>query len=71
MKGYGERVNYSVFECTIKKAHVRRLKEKILSLINTREDSVLFYHLCWTCVEKRETSGNTDSRKKETGNIII
>ena len=58
LKDYaGERVNFSVFECHIKKRRYVRLKSRINEIINLKEDSVLFYDLCLNCEEKREAVG--------------
>ncbi len=67
LKGYGIRVNYSVFECRIRKSGIFPLKKKIEAIINSGQDSVLYYFLCGKCADQREQSGI----KKEKYDTII
>jgi len=54
---FGRRVNYSVFECILKKKEILELKRKIEKYVNKKEDTVLYYYLCQACKEKREIYG--------------
>lgn len=42
---YGNRVQNSVFECVMDAAKCRQVKEKLLKIINEKEDSIRFYYL--------------------------
>lgn len=42
---YGQRVQFSVFECIVDPAQWIRLKERLLSEINPGKDSLRFYYL--------------------------
>lgn len=42
---YGQRVQNSVFECIMDAAKCREVKEKLLTIINEKEDSIRFYYL--------------------------
>ncbi len=42
---YGQRVQNSVFECKIDPAQYVQLKERIITAIDTKQDSIRFYHL--------------------------
>lgn len=42
---YGQRVQNSVFECSLDPAQLVRLKHRVLSILDLGEDSVRFYHL--------------------------
>jgi CRISPR-associated protein Cas2 len=55
--GYGERVQYSVFECRVTKVEYLRMKEKLDELIEPEEDAVSFYFLCEGCRGKIERIG--------------
>ncbi len=44
-KDYGQRVQYSVFECEIEPAQWVELKDRLLKEINTETDSLRFYQL--------------------------
>lgn len=42
---YGQRVQNSVFECSLDPAKFVELKQRILRIVDLEEDSVRFYHL--------------------------
>lgn len=42
---YGQRVQNSVFECILDASQILLLKDKLISLINEKEDSLRFYYL--------------------------
>lgn len=44
-KNYGQRVQYSVFECILEPAQWVALKEKLIREINEDQDSLRFYYL--------------------------
>jgi CRISPR-associated protein Cas2 len=44
-KDYGQRVQYSVFECIVDPAQWTKLKERLISEIDTEKDSLRFYYL--------------------------
>jgi CRISPR-associated protein Cas2 len=50
VEGFGERVQYSVFECHLQPRDVVRLHHRLSRLINPGEDDIRFYVLCQTCV---------------------
>lgn len=49
LKGWGERVNLSVFECELKKGTLELLRKEISKLIKKDEDVVVYYPLCLNC----------------------
>ncbi len=49
---YGERVQYSVFECTLSQAQITRLLREIRSIMEEDKDSVRVYRLCATCARQ-------------------
>ncbi len=57
LEGYGDRVQKSVFECVLSKAQLRKIRDKISSLIHEDEDSVHFYRLCNRCIDEFECLG--------------
>jgi CRISPR-associated endoribonuclease Cas2 len=57
LKNYGNHVQYSVFECDITEAQIAELQSRVAVMINPREDSVLYYYLCRTCMSKCEIQG--------------
>lgn len=44
-EGYGQRVQKSVFECTVNEAQLELLRHKLLLIINEHEDSLRIYRL--------------------------
>jgi CRISPR-associated protein Cas2 len=52
LEGFGERAQYSVFECRLKRQDLERLKKRLRGLIREQEDDVRFYLLCEQCVER-------------------
>ena len=42
---YGQRVQNSVFECVLDASQLLQLKDRLVSLINEKEDSLRFYYL--------------------------
>ena len=54
LEAYGQRVNYSVFEIELNETKLDRLLYEIerQKLINSKYDSLRFYHICQNCVEK-------------------
>lgn len=56
---YGVRVQYSVFECLLKKNELPELYDKIKPLISEKTDSVIFCPVCLNCSSKKEVIGIT------------
>lgn len=44
-EGFGQRVQFSVFECTVSETDFERLRQKLVKIINKDEDSLRIYHL--------------------------
>ncbi|ABL66072.1 CRISPR-associated protein, Cas2 family [Chlorobium phaeobacteroides DSM 266] len=49
MEGYGVRVQYSVFECSLTQRQLMELQRRLKRLIKPEVDSVRFYPLCESC----------------------
>jgi len=54
---YGQRVQNSVFECTLDAASYRLMKHQLLSIIDIDKDSLRFYNLGNNYKEKAEHYG--------------
>jgi CRISPR-associated protein Cas2 len=61
LTGYGERVQYSVFECLLTEAQFERLWEELQRKIDADEDSLRAYRLCPPCAEWTRTVGRAVS----------
>lgn len=44
-ENYGQRVQKSVFECTVDQAQYERMRSRLLQVINPKEDSLRFYKM--------------------------
>jgi len=55
--GFGKWTQYSLFECFLSGKELVLLQAKLAEHLEAREDSVRFYPLCATCVQKVETIG--------------
>lgn len=56
LQGYGERCQYSVYECVISTSQLRRLQKEIKDIIEG-DDRVNYYPLCGKDIEQRKASG--------------
>ena len=61
---YGQRVNYSVFECFLRVKDIQKLKERIGEHMKRGKDIVLYYRLCKDCLEKIERIGDFSKEKQ-------
>jgi len=67
---YGQRVQYSVFECIVDPAQWTTLRQKLLDEIDTREDSLRFYYLGSNWKRRVEHAGAKQSPDQE-GPLIV
>ena len=70
LKGYGQRVQRSVFECILDAAAVSSMKEKIHEVIDSKTDSVRYYALCTPCSHKVEVKGIGSISKKKSVVVV-
>ena len=57
LEGFGERVNYSVFECMLTPKQSEEMIRQLSEVILPSSDSILLYTLCRTCIPKRHHIG--------------
>jgi len=57
LEGYGQRVQYSVFECVLAPSKYRELRDRLRKRIKSAEDSVRFYPLSGHTLDQVETWG--------------
>jgi CRISPR-associated protein Cas2 len=57
LKDFGQRVQYSVFECLLAEDQMAHLSERVAKLTDPAEDSVRIYRLCANCVARIEIQG--------------
>lgn len=70
LQNYGYRVQFSVFECDVKKQEFAELQARLEELIDPEaDDSVRYYELCASCQRKIGRRGGITPQKK--GAIIV
>ena len=67
---YGQRVQYSVFECQLTVGQYRAMQARIRKVVSTEEDSVRFYKLCDACAGKVEVIGTDVVRPDQDVYIV-
>lgn len=70
LEGFGERRQYSVFECHLKDAQFASLWERLAGLIG-EGDSVLCYPLCKTCRGRIRALGNTQALLDDPDHYLV
>ena len=70
LSGFGERVNYSVFECELRERQFESLKRGILKLIDPDEDRVRYYELCLDCRNRIQLNGKTVPYEEERTKFV-
>ena len=62
LSNFGSPVQYSVFECFISEEDFEELRRKLKMQMDPKhpDDSIRYYRLCRSCVEKVEIDGNRD-----------
>ena len=59
LKGFGMRVQYSVFECVLDEPEAARSQATVRRTIKRGEDHVRYYRLCENCVSRITVLGGT------------
>lgn len=67
---YGQRVQNSVFECILDSSQLLTVKDKLMSIIDEKEDSLRFYNLGNKYQHKVEHFGAKESYDAE-GTLMI
>jgi len=62
LEDFGERVQYSVFECRLRQKDYQRMQERLRALLVLKEDDVRFFHLCESCRRKAKVWGRKPRR---------
>jgi len=71
LEDYGERVQFSVFECQISARHLQRLSKELAEVMNSDEDSIRLYRLCQACVANIEARGTAKPPADEPEVYIV
>ena len=70
IKDFGDRVQYSVFECILEKDLLDKMANRIDKIIVEKEDSVRIYPLCGNCEREIRVIGKGEVTKNEDVYII-
>ncbi len=58
LSGYGQRVQYSVFECRITEQQYGELRQKLVKLMQEEEEgNIRLYNICGKCEQKLSIIG--------------
>ncbi|HEK9097924.1 CRISPR-associated endonuclease Cas2 [Streptococcus equi subsp. zooepidemicus] len=68
---YGQRVQHSVFECSVTPAEFVEIKHKLTTIIDTEVDSIRFYLLGKHWQNRVETLGRSDSYDPDIGVLLL
>ena len=57
LQNYGQRVQYSVFECDLDQEKLKEMKKQALKFVNKKTDSLRIYKLCESCRKNIDSIG--------------
>ena len=66
LDGYGDRIQFSVFEAFIERKLFDNLITKVLEILDANEDSFVAYSLCGACEGRRVSLGKAQ-REEQIG----
>lgn len=70
IRGYGGRLQFSVFECMLSETQLAELREKLDPLLDHKKDRLMIARLCAPCSSAVEFWGETVNRQK-AGPLIV
>ena len=70
LEGYGQRVQYSVFECILSQTKYSELQKRLRKQVKSSEDSIRFYPLSKHTFNQIETWGEPPVAKLPGSTII-
>lgn len=68
---YGQRVQNSVFECSVDPAQLVEIKHKLERIINKDLDNIRIYHMGKNWERKIETLGKNESYNPDSGVLLL
>jgi len=71
MCNYGQRVQYSVFECIVDKQQYKQMKKEALKFVDLKKDSLRLYRLCNDCKRRIESFGAKQGAEGKEDKAII
>lgn len=70
LKDFGDRVQYSVFECILDAALLETMTSRIADIIDEAEDSIRIYALCNACEKSIHIMGQGTVSKEEDVYVV-
>ena len=70
LAGYGQRVQYSVFECEIRPVDFRQLQQRLRQAIVSEQDDVRIYPLCENCLGKVIMLGQAEAHRHQSRLVV-
>jgi CRISPR-associated protein Cas2 len=76
LEAYGDRVQYSVFECNLNRSELKELTGKLKEHLDPKVDSIRIYMICESCKGKMEVigrgmrMGEQDEINRRTGWVV-
>jgi CRISPR-associated protein Cas2 len=70
LKGWGERIQYSLFRCRLSRTEMERLHWRLQKVLKP-EDDLLFVHLCRHCAGRVRGHGDQNSWAKPSPSFEI
>jgi len=70
LSGYGQRVQYSVFECEVRPVDFRQLQQRLRQVVVGEEDDIRFYPLCENCLKKVIALGRAETHRHQNQRIV-
>lgn len=70
LENFGLRVQYSFFQCEMNRNIMEDLRDKLLMIINPKEDSLRIYPICEDCLKKVDNIGKGNIFEPVTYQIL-
>jgi len=70
LEGYGQRVQYSVFECVLSKSKFKELQKRLHKIFKPKEDSLRFYPLSPSLLEQTQIWGEPPLTSPPSSTVV-
>ncbi|MCK5727175.1 MAG: CRISPR-associated endonuclease Cas2 [Thiotrichaceae bacterium] len=70
MENFGQRIQYSIFECYLNDKNLKILQGRLNSIINKAEDSIRYYPLCNKDYKKIPLKNKADITPNDNYHLI-
>jgi CRISPR-associated protein Cas2 len=70
LKGYGERIQYSLFRCRLSKTEQEALRWELQKILD-EEDDLMLVHLCPSCAARVQEKGKDRGWSKATSRYEV